>query len=214
MTPYQDRENVTVWIESTDNYKNSYYYSSSPITVLKTKSPNASIKVEGSHGETGKASIKYEHDKNVPGSVQVMAFQSDDPLGITGKFKTTIKTITFSKEEIGIYKDISIEFKDYFTRSRHIGYFVLATDEDGKKSYLDTPTWDDCTRGHYFNEEPPPTTPIVNTELLSSQEVAYLNWEASLDPDGDDTTYEIFIKDEDDLREQEVFTGPGANGTL
>ena len=214
MTPYQDREKITVWVESTDGYKNSYYYSSLPVTILKTKSPNASIKVEEAHGERGKASIIYNHDKGIPGSVQVMAFQSDDSNGRDGKFKTIIKTINFTKNEIGTYKDISIEFKNYFTRSRYIGYFVIATDEDGKKSYLETPTWDDCTMGHYFNEEPPPVTPTVNQDLLKSQEIAYLSWDNSIDPDGDETTYELFIKNEDDLREQEEFAGPGANGLL
>ena len=214
MTPYKDREKVSIWVETTDGYPNSYYYSSEPVTVIKTKSPNASINVTESHGESGTISIRYTHDKNVPGTVKILAFQSDDATGTKGKLISTIATFDYAIDEIGKDKTLEVDFKDYFNRSRYIGYFAIATDEDGKISFLDVPTWDDCEKGHYFNEEPPPVTPSVKIIMADKDERAYLTWPESVDPDKDETTYEIFVKVEDDLREQEQFTGPGANGVL
>lgn len=219
MTPYEDRERLKVWIESTDNYPNSYYYSSKPIEIIKTKSPNVSIKVNPVHGEKGTITLTYRHDKGVGGDIELVAYQSDDPSAISGNFKSTIRnfkvnTLIPAISTLEKTWTIDIDFeKEGFTRSRMIGYWAIATDEDGKKSSTEAPDWIDLPKGHYFNEEPPPVTPSVNQDLLSSKEIAYLNWDKSIDPDGDSTTYELFIYDGTN-KEQEIFTGPGANGTL
>lgn len=218
MTPYEDREKIKVWIESTDNYENSYYYSSKPVEIIKTKSPSVSIKVEPAHGEKGTLTLTYRHDKGAGGTVELTSYQSDDSSAISGQFKSTIKKFEVESLSTTTYLEktwtVDIDFKKQgFTRSRMIGYWAVATDEDGKKSSTEAPDWLDIPKGHYYNEEPPPVTPSVNQDLLVSKEIAYLSWNESIDPDGDNTTYELFVYDGTN-KEQEIFTGPGASGTL
>lgn len=219
MTPFEDRERISAWIESTDNYVNSYYYSSKPIEIIKTKSPNVSIKVTPSHGESGKLTVTYRHDKGAGGTIKLMAYQSDDSSGISGSYKSTVKTLTVESlnttTTLEKTWELDIDFiKENFTRSRVIGYWAEATDVDGKKSSTNAPDWIDIPKGHYFNEEPPPVTPTVDQDILKALEKAYLTWGESVDPDGDPTTYEIFVYDGSHNNEQDEFLIAGKKQLL
>ena len=219
MTGFDDRERITVWIESTDNYINSYYYSSKPVEIIKTKSPNVSVKVTPAHGESGKLTVTYRHDKGAGGTVSLKAFQSSDYSGIDGLFKSTIKTLkvdslstTTTLEKTWTF---DIDFiKEGFTRSRMIGYWADAVDIDGKKSADALPEWIDMPKGHYFNEEPPPVTPTVDQNYLKTSEKAWLTWGESIDPDKDKTTYEVFVYDGVHNNEQDEFLIAGQKQNL
>ena len=218
-SPFGDRGRVKAWIESTDNYKNSYYYTSKPVEIIKTKSPSVSIKSTACHGESGKLTITYRHDKGAGGTVKLMAYQSTDSNGVAGNYKSTIRTFTVpslsTTTTLEKTWEVDVDFiKENFNRSRYIGYWAEATDVDGKKSSTSSPEWIDMPRNHYFNEEPPPVTPSVDQDTLDAIELACLTWGKSVDPDGDPTTYEVFVYDGVHNNEQDEFLIAGKKQTL
>ena len=46
---------------------------------------------------------------------------------------------------------------------------------------------------HYYNEEPPSTTPVLYDEKLISYKSAEITWPHVIDPDGHDVSYEIYV---------------------
>lgn len=46
---------------------------------------------------------------------------------------------------------------------------------------------------HYYNEEPPSTTPVLYNEDLISYKSAEITWPHVVDPDGHDVSYEIYV---------------------
>lgn len=236
MTPYDYLEKLNVWVKSYDSYINSYYYSSSPIIINKTKASTVTIStsqittttknpINGKYmidGTKGRISVTYKHDKAIPGIVTIDAYQSN-PTNTSGAFFKTIKTLTFDStminaNSLSYTQTFDIDFVSLgFTRSRDIKYFAKATDNNGNISYLkDVITWDDCTFGHHFNNEPEPCSPwLENLNTIREDEVAKIKWNVPKDTDGDTALfYKVFLKCEDVTKNtlSKEFFGPYIKG--
>lgn len=236
MTPYNYAESLKVWIKSYDQYINSYYYSSSPIIIKKTKASTVIIStsqitstaknpINGKamiDGTKGRISVTYKHEKGVTGTVTIDAYQSNSTK-TTGTFFKTIKTLTFDStminaNSLSYTQTFDIDFISLgFTRSRDIRYFAKSVDADGNVSYLkDVITWDDCTYGHHFNDEPEPCAPwIENLNTIRQDEIAKVRWNVPKDTDGDTSLYYIvYLKCENDTKniKSKEFFGPYIKG--
>lgn len=214
-TEYPYLEDLKVWIVSYDDYENSYYYASKPLTFKKVQSPYVKIECEEvSSGEInptnydnmidgtrGKIKLTYYHEKKVGGSVDIEIYQPTDYEGTNGVRKATIKnavTFTGSNGLSGETKEYIVDFKKYtaLDRSKDINYFVKATDTNGTKSWLTgDDKWSNTKRGHYYNDEPAPVYPALDIDHSESRkDYAHLIWDPPIDPDYDSKLwYAIYL---------------------
>ena len=238
MSNYNYLEEIKVWLQAWDVYYNSYYYTSAPITIQKIQTPTVSLTASQpktleknpitgqlmTDGTKGKVSIKYRHEVGVPGTVTVEAHQAIDVNGTDGRFFKTLKTLTFdstmiNSNQLEYSQSFDIDFiKEGFTRSRDIKYFLKGQDANGNKTYSSSViSWNDCTYGHRFNEEPEPVTPwIENLSTINQDEIAIVKWNEPKDTDGDTNLfYKVYLKCEDNTKnsKSKQFYGPYINRT-
>ena len=205
-TAFPYLEDLQVWLVAYDDYINSYYYASKPISFKKVQSPYVKIECEEirsgeinptNHddmvdGTRGKLKLTYYHEKKIGGSVDIDLYQPTDYEETNGVKKATIKNIlTFTGEKglEGETKEYIVDFKQFpaLDRSKRIFYFVKATDVNGTKSWLTgDDKWANAKYGHYYNDEPAPVYPALDIDHSENRkDYAHLIWDPPIDPDYD-----------------------------
>ena len=209
------------WVESRDRYNNSYYNSSARIRKDRKRheKPNkVSLICEPAHGEKGKITINYTHPENLDATVKLYAFMDKD----TNPILIDTLDFIFTQDQLddylktGVNKGLSITYEVLFTkyneleRSHNICYYAVAEDtivhlKSDDRELKDIP-YEEKATGHYYNEEPPCTTPMflfdVADQFILRDDITYeetpfntltLIWKKVKDPDGDNVNYNFYM---------------------
>lgn len=222
-------EEFKIHLECRDhrNWDNSYYGYSEFTGLRKKHEPPNDVKIEvipnlpdDGDGEHGKIKVIYTHPEgDIDGIVDIYAYQD-------GIYKGHVHSATYKNniEQIAEINFTNYEKKDdendpakQLLRSKNISYFAKATDTLVSMTSLDKypnltvetipPT---ATEGpvqvgaHYFNEEPPSTSPEEYNKELITYTAAEIKWNHVIDPDGHNVNYEIYVASSDEGINTEV----------
>ena len=226
MSRFRYLESVTVWVVAYDDYYNSYYYASKPMTFKKVQSP--SVKLEWQEirsgvtnptnldnmidGTRSKVKITYYHEKYVGGKLDLELFQALDYDKNDGYRKVVISNIASFSGSNGLNgesKEVVVDFKNYgaLDRSKAIYYFAKATDNNGTKSWIaGEDKWANTKWAHYYNDEPGPVYPAIDIDHSQDRkDFAHLVWDPPIDPDYDSKLwYAIYLATGDPAKDTEV----------
>lgn len=215
-------EEFNIWVEARDEYENSYYGISNTFVQKRYKhKPPAEVEIEvlidknksQGIGEYGYIILKYTHPEGaIPATITLHAYQGGEYKGI---IDDSIRAEFEAKDDKYCFITYKVQFTDYdfLVRSKDVSYYAVAVDDvTGTSSYKgdvktipyvsaeEAATFKGSKQatGHYYNEEPPGTTP----EPFDSEAVAYkdysIKWNHVVDPDGDDVKYVIYVTSPND----------------
>lgn len=138
----------TYWVESRDDYENSYYRSSDSMIIdrIQHKKPNKpELIVTPAHGERGDISIKYKHPEQLDSLIYLYAYFTDSK-GVKHSGLVDVIDVSYTDEEkndyylnrVPIVKEVeyTVEFTKevhdhtkFFERSTAISYYAVAADK-------------------------------------------------------------------------------------
>ena len=236
LSPWEDEEEFTIYIIPHDDYANSYYHMSDPITFKKIKygKPVLDIDLHQDHSEYGDITITYNHE-DLTWDAEQNKFISNDPehrLPEDGDFDGAVSiycyfdetySYNYALEDIdfkpGETKTFTIEFDKVcpYSRSHEIRYYVLAKDKlTGVQNYdaeYDEASSEELTDwSHYYNDEPDDPQPYIGPLIIEEDKYIYdfmytdIVWDRPYEPDYDPMIYYVYINTPAHLKEKVLST--------